>query len=173
MLLDSNLLFWHTGTAYGYTAGEFVSLVGTTSSSTSTVINLGNARDLGIGDVGPGGNPKIFCMVGTAITSSSGSMLINATFDGSTNSVLWTTYAQSANLSTASYAAGSLVLPIDVPRRPTGAGLPLYYRMTINVTGAAGAGISTGTIIGGIVLDRGDVDTFGAYPSGFTFPSAG
>ncbi len=172
MLLDANLLFYHVGTAFNLTAGEYVSLVGNTSSSTSAVINLGNPRDLGIGD-GPE-IPKLALFIGGGgITSSCASMLVNVAFQGSTDSVTWTTYVQTGANSTASFAAGP-ILPIDVPRRPAGIALPLYYRISVGISGGAGtAGISTGTIIGGIVLARGDVDTFGAYPAGFSFPAAG
>ncbi len=168
MLFDSNLLFYHATTAYSFTAGEFVSLVGITSSSAGAVINLGNARDLGIGN-GPD-TPMVELTVGTAFTSSCSSMLINAQFQGSTNSTLWTTYASSGAASTASWAAGAQILPINVPRRPTGAGLPLYYRVNVAVTGTlASESISTGTLLGGIVLARADSpDTLGQYPSGFS-----
>ena len=167
-LYDSTNMLFHAGTAWNFTAGEFVSLVGATSSTSGTIINLGNARDLGIGS----GQeiPQIALTVGVAITSSSASMLINAQFQGSTNSVLWTTYAETGALSTASFTAGSAILQIDVPRRPAGAGLPLYYQVNLAITGGANvASISTGTIIGGIVLARADsADTLGQYAAGFS-----
>lgn len=168
MLFDSSLLFFHAGTAFSFTAGEFVNVAATTASCASTVINLGNPRDLGIGN-GPD-TPMVSLTVGTAFTSSCSSMLINAQFQGSTNSTLWTTYASTGAASTASWAAGAQILPINVPRRPTGAGLPLYYRVNLAVTGTlASESVSTGTIIGGIVLARADSpDTLGQYPSGFS-----
>lgn len=170
MLFDQTLLFWHAGTTYNMSSGEAVSLVGvgTASACASTTINLGNARDLGIG---PGEEiPYIAVNIGTGVTSSCASTLINAQFQGSTNSTLWTTYAETGALSTASFQAGYSVLPIAVPRRPTNVGLPLYYRMNLVVTGAvAGETISTGTIIGGIVLARSDTaGTLDQYQSGFT-----
>jgi hypothetical protein len=168
MLFDLNLLFYHSGTGEQLSSGEYVNLAGLTAGSASTVINLGNARDLGIGN-GPD-TPMVALSVGTAITSSCQSTLLNFQFQGSTNSVLWTTYAESGAASTASYAAGAQPLPINVPRRPTGAGLPLYYRVNIAQTGNALAEtISTGSIIGGIVLARADSpDTLGSYPAGFS-----
>lgn len=168
MLFDSTLLFFHAGSVYGFTSGEFVSLAGQTASSASSVINLGNARDLGIG---PGQEiPQIAVSVGTGITSACSSTLINAQFQGSTNSVLWTTYAESGAQSTASYSAGASILPIAVPRRPSGAGLPLYYRMNLVVTGnALSETLSTGTVIGGIVLARADsAGTLDQYAAGFS-----
>jgi hypothetical protein len=174
MLFDSALLFFHAGSGttlvFNFTAGEFVNVAGsgTASACASTVINLGNARDLGIGN-GPD-TPMVSLTVGTAFTSSCASTLINAQFQGSTNSTLWTTYAESGAASTASWAVGAQILPINVPRRPTGAGLPLYYRVNLAFTGAnAGETLSTGTIIGGIVLARADsADTLGMYPAGFS-----
>ena len=168
MLFDSTLLFYHAGTVYNFTAGEFVNIAGSTASCASSVINLGNARDLGIGQ----GQeiPFIYLTVGTGLTANCSSMLINAQFQGSTNSTLWTTYVESGALSTASYAAGVGVLPLMVPRRPSGAGLPLYYRVNLAITGnAASESVSTGTILGGIVLARADsAGTLDQYASGFT-----
>ena len=168
MLFDSTLLFFHVGTAFNMSASEGLSLVGATATSTSTVINLGNPRDLGIGDGAE--NPEVAVFVGTAITSSCASMLINAQFEGSTDSSTWTVYAESGAASTASYAAGYRVFPLKVPRRPSGAALPLYYRMNLVISGGAGtAGISTGTIIGGIVLSSANsAGTLDQYASGFS-----
>lgn len=169
MLFDSTLLFWHTGSVYNFTAGEFVSLVGLTGTGTSAsgVINLGNARDLGIG---PGAEiPQVALFVGTAVTSSSAGTLINAQFQGSTDSTHWTTYIETGAMSTASYQAGSAFMRIPVPRRAPGAALPLYYQINLVVTGGAAATISTGTILGGIVLAQADSGgTMDQYPSGFS-----
>ncbi len=171
MLFDSTLLFFHNTTSiYNMTAGEAMSLVGvgTASATTGLVINLGNARDLGIG---PGEEiPQVAVNIASAITSSCASTLINAQFQGSTNSTLWTTYAETGAASTASYFAGASVFPLAVPRRPSGVGLPLYYRMSLVITGAnAGETISTGSIIGGIVLARADsAGTLDQYSAGFT-----
>ena len=165
MLFDSTLLLYHSGSAFSLTAGEFSTMAGVTSTSASATINLGNARDLGINQGQE--TPQIAIHVGTAFTSSSASMLINFAFQGSTDSSTWTTYAETGANSTASYAVGYYVLPIAVPRRPSGASLPLYYRMYMTVSGTGGTpSISTGTLLGGIVLARSDV-TVGQYPAGF------
>lgn len=181
MLFDANLLFWHNGSVYNFTAGEFASLTAMTAAaaSGSLVINLGNARDLGIGQGQE--MPYIAATVGVGITSSSSTLTLNAQFQGSTDSSNWTTYAETGPLSVGTAAtggavalgafyAGASVLPIAVPRRPSGAALPLYYRMNLSPASAASTvGISTGTIIGGIVLARSDaVDTEGLYSAGFT-----
>lgn len=173
MLFDSTLLFFHAGTLYNFTAGEFVNLAALTSVSTcaSTVINLGNARDLGIGQGQE--MPYVAVSIGTAVTSSCATLTINAQFQGSTNSTLWTTYAETGALTTASLGAGAAVFPLAVPRRPSGTALPLYYQMNLVVgvgaNPASVASISTGTIIGGIVLARSDSGgTLDQYASGFS-----
>ena len=183
MLFDSTLLFFHNSNTYQFTSGEFVSLVGATSvsaSTTSTVINLGNARDLGIGQGQE--MPYIAVVVGAGgITSSSSSLTINAQFQGSTDSVNWTTYVETGaqSVGTAStggstalgyFTPGAAILPIAVPRRPSGTALPLYYRMALVFGGGASTvGLSTGSVLGGIVLARSDTGgTLDQYQSGFT-----
>ncbi len=166
-LFDANLLFFHTGNVYNLTASEYVNLTGTTGTSTSTVINLGNARDLGIGSGAE--IPQVVVSIGTAITSSSASMLVNLQFQGSTNSTAWNTYLETTPSSTASFAAGSAFI-FPVPRRPPGVSLPLYYQLVVNVTGGANvASISTGTIFSGINLSSGEsAGTLALYQSGFS-----
>lgn len=170
MLFDVNLLFWHTGSTYAFTGGEYVDLAGATSGSTSlngSVINLGTPRDLGIGD----GEfiPHVAVYTSAGITSACASTLINARFQGSTDSTTWTTYAETGALSTASFGANTSIFPQAVPRRPFGVNLPQYYRLSLEVTNALATTISAGTLIGGIVIQRDDAtDTFGEYSSGFT-----
>ena len=168
MLFDSTLLFWHAGASYAFTSGEFVSLVGQAGTSTSAVINLGNPRDLGIGTGQE--TPQLALSVGAGFTSSSATLTINFQFQGSTDSNNWTTYVETGAMTTASFAAGSSILPIAVPRRTAGSAIPSYYR--INAVFGANAGtaaLSTGTIIGGIVLERADsAGTLDQYPAGFT-----
>lgn len=169
-LFDSGLLFYHTGNVYSFTAGEYVNLAGTTATSASSVINLGNARDLGIG---PGAEiPRVEVGIGTAFTSSSSGLFVNLQFQGSTNSVLWNTYMETpATATTASFSAGA-TYHFDVPRRPPGVSLPLYYQLVVNLPGAVGPSLSTGTILAGIVLAGAEsAAEMSQYPAGFTFPS--
>lgn len=167
MLFDLNLLFWHQGSTYQGTTGEFVSFAGVTNSSASTVINLGTARDLGIGDGME--VPHLALTIGTAFTSSLSTLSINWQFQGSTDSSTWTTYVETGSLTTASFAAGNSILPIAVPRRPSGVALPLYYRVLGTVTSNGTASISTGTVYGGIVIARQDsANTLDQYPAGFS-----
>lgn len=173
-LFDTTLLFFHSGTAYGFTAGEFVNLAAATSTSTvlnGTAINLGVPRDLGIGD----GEfiPHIKLNTGTAITSACASLLINVQFQGSTDSVTWTTYIESGALSTASFGVNAGV-PLDgdpIPKRPPGVALPQYYRVNLATTGMAPAAttISAGSLIGGIVIQApASAGTLDQYPAGYS-----
>lgn len=163
MLFDSTLLFWHATSAYQFTAGEFVNLAGTTGSSTSTAINLGNARDLGIGEGAE--RPNVEIVIGTGITSSSSSLTVNFQFEGSTNGVLYTVYAETGAYPTSSLQAGA-VITMPVPRRPPGIGLPLYYQLNALVQSSTSS-ISTGSVLAGIVLSPSEMGTLGQYPAGF------
>ncbi len=166
MIFDVNNMFF--GSAPFASASNFLSLAALTASgTTSTVINMGVAQDLGMGD--GEGIPKVAIKIGTAITSSSSGLRLNFQFEGSTDSTNWTVYAETGAKATSAFAAGGWVLPIDVPRRPSGVALPQYYRIEMAVTGITNETISSGTILGGLVQQRDDsVDTLGQYPSGFT-----
>lgn len=165
MIFDVNLLFYYSGSNYSFTSGNYVSLAGVTAATASTVINLGNARDLGRGQ--GEGTPQVAVTVGTGITSACTGLAITAAFQGSTDSTNWTTYAETVHTTTASLIAGSYIFPQSVPRKPSGAANPLYYRMLLTPSGQGSTAISAGTLIGGIVLDRGENDS-GLYPSGFS-----
>ena len=103
MLFDVNNLFWHTGSVFAFTAGEFVSFAGITLSGTaSQSINMGVAQDMGIGD--GEAIPKLAICVGTAFTSSSAGLRIYMQFQGSNDSVNWTTYDESGALATSFFA---------------------------------------------------------------------
>ena len=168
MILDINTLFFHTGSAYAFTAGEFVSLAALTASGlASTVIDMTVAQDPGIGD--GVAVPRIAVKVGTGITSASTGLRLNWQAQGSTDSTNWTTYAETGANATSSFEAGEWILPIAWPRRPSGVSLPRYLRMNMAVTGITNETITIGTIIGGLVLQRSDSDdTLGQYPSNFT-----
>lgn len=167
MLFDINNLFWHTGTVFAFTSGEFVSFAGVTASTASSVINMGVAQDMGIGD--GMAIPKLAICIGTAFTSSSAGLRLNFQIQGSTDSTNWTTYAESGALATSSLLAGTFVFPIDLPKRPAGAALPQYYRLNALESGTTVESISSGTILAGLVLQRADSqDTLGQYGSGFT-----
>ena len=175
-LFDVNLLFYHVTNTYGFTSGEFVNMAGqlATASSASTAINLGNARDLGIG-MGQE-TPFVVAVVGTAFTCSSANLTINLQFQGSTNGVSYTTYTETGASSTASWPAGTQI-SFAVPPRITDpsqatqlVGLPLYYQLNMVFAGTANTvSVSTGTILAGISLAAPmDATTLGQYPSGFS-----
>lgn len=171
MLFDINNIFFHTGSVWAFTSGEYVSLAGATSASTvlnGSVINMGVKQDMGIGD----GQfiPKIAVFVGTGITSACSSLRFTVQLQGSTDSSNWTTYGESPALATSSFTASQKVFAVDLPRRPVGVALPQYYRLNMSVTGTAtNESISAGTLIGGLVIQRDDnADTLGQYPSNFT-----
>lgn len=166
MFLDTNLFFWHSGSVYAFTSGEYVSLATFTTTTGSSVINLGAARDLGIGD---GERPKVALFVGTGITSGSASMTLNFQFQGSTDSTNWTTYMETGANTTASYTANTYVSMV-VPPRPAGVALPTYYRLQMAVAGTSGAPtITAGTVLAGIVLEAEEnMSGIGQYASGFT-----
>jgi hypothetical protein len=165
MIFDVNLLFFHQLNTFAFTSGEYVSLAGVTAATGSTVINLGNPRDLGRGQ--GEGTPQVAVVVGTGITSACTGLTVTAAFQGSTDSTNWTTYAETVHATTASLAAGSYIFPQSVPRKPSNAAMPLYYRLLVTPGGQGATAISSGTLIGGIVLDRAENDS-GSYPSGFT-----
>ena len=116
MLFDINNLFFHTGSAYAFTAGEFVSLAALTASGlASTVIDMTVAQDPGIGD--GVAIPRIAVKVGTGITSASTGLRLNWQAQGSTDSTNWTTYAETGANATSSFEAGEWILPIAWPRQ--------------------------------------------------------
>ena len=167
MIFDVNNLLFYTGSSYAFTSGNFRSLVGTTESGlASSTISLGAAEDLGIGD--GDAIPKVALTIGTGVTTANTTATITFQFQGSTDSTNWTTYAQSAALTTASLTAGSTPFMIDVPPVPTGVSLPSYYRVNIALSNTGGTQtISAGTIIGGLVIQR-DNNNVGSYASNFT-----
>jgi hypothetical protein len=171
MLFDSSIMFFRVGTGTGFTAGEFTSLIGMTSGgSFSNAINLGNPRDMGTGQGQE--RPNVQVIVGTALTSSEGTSSVFVSFQGSTDSVTWTTYANYGAASvgfSGSWGTGSS-FNFVIPERPPGAALPLYYRLGMGLTSGTGTvGLSTGTIMAGIVLaDDEGARTGMAYKAGFT-----
>lgn len=167
MIFDINNIFFGSSP---FTAGNFFSLAGLTGSTGSTVINLGVAEDMGIGD--GEAVPNLAIYLGTGVTAATGTAAINFQIQGSTDSSNWTTYAESGALTTGSLAAGGPIFPIALPKRQDGAALPQYYRLELLLSGMSSMSISSGTIMAGIVLQRADSDnTLGQYKSGFTVGS--
>lgn len=144
MIIDGLLLF---SSAQNLTTGTIPS---------TNVIDLLNARDMGIGD-----DPalKIACFVTTPFSSTdAGTLTIQA--QGSTDNSTFTTYAESRAYSAADLVAGAKLLPIDWPHRGPGDALPRYLRLAY-VMGSLH--FTPGALTAMLVLDRQDATQ---YPPG-------
>lgn len=160
MILDGALQF--TGTAG--TAGSPDSPTTGTQQSTN-VIDLVNARDLGIGD-----DPalKLLIQISTAFANGTSLevQLQGAPDNGSGSPGSYTTMWDSAAIAEADLTAGRYIANIDLPRiwlpTPTGSSkqaLPRFLRLQYITVGTHNAG----GLVGYIVLDRQDQV---AYPPG-------
>jgi hypothetical protein len=131
----------------------------TASADSDNIIDLQNARDMGIGD-----NPalKLFVQVTTAfLTTNAGT--VQVAIQGSTDNTTYTNYAlsDSTAYTTASMTAGSRLFDIDMPRPKGGAALPRYLKLRYTIANT----FTQGKVSAGLVLDRND---YVAYPSGYT-----
>lgn len=157
MIIDGALQF--TGVA-----GTISTDSPTTGAQTSTnIIDLVNARDLGIGD-----DPAMKVLV-QVMTTFTGGTNLQVSLDGAPDSGTgtpgtWTTYATGPLVLEASLLAGRRLLDIDLPRKADSAALPRFYRLSYASAGTHGAG----AIYGALVLDRQDYVT---YPAGLTVPN--
>lgn len=158
MIIDGALQF--TGTAG--TAGSPDTPTTGTQQSTN-IIDLVNARDMGIGD-----NPALKLLV-QIIAAFTGGTSLQVQFQGAPNNAgvpgTWTTYAETAAIAEADLTAGRYILAIDVPRPPPGIANPRFYRLQYVTVGTHGAG----SIFGALVLDRQDAAP--VYPAGITIPN--
>lgn len=128
----------------------------TTGTEVSTnVIDLLNARDMGIGD-----DPalKIACFVTTAF-SSTDSATLTVQAQGSTDNSTYTTYAESRAFSAADLTIGAKLFPIDWPHRSVTA-LPRYLRLAYAISTLH---FTPGALTSMLVLDRQDATQ---YPPG-------
>lgn len=144
MIMDGLLLF---SSAQNLTTGTIAS---------TNVIDLLNARDMGIGD-----DPalKIACFVTTAFVSTdSGTLTVQA--QGSTDNSTFTVYAESRAYSATDLAVNNKLFPIDWPHRGPGDALPRYLRLAY-VMGSLH--FTPGAITAALVLDRQDATQ---YPAG-------
>lgn len=133
MILDGLLLF---DTAVALTA---------TAVSTN-VVDLLNARDMGVGD------PELSVVVQcTTALLSAGASTLTIQVQGSTDNTTYTIYAQSDAIPKASLGAGSK-FSIDLPRMPPhAAGRPRYLRLNYVVATGPFTG---GTLTSFMVLDE-------------------
>ncbi|MBD1412800.1 hypothetical protein NUJ30_08730 [Burkholderia contaminans] len=138
MLLDGNLLF-DTQSAI------------TSSRASTNVLDMGANRDIGVGDT-PALKLLVIPTTGFATTNAA---TLRVQYQASTDSVTWTTYAQSDDLPAASLVAGKKIAAMDVPR----VDLNRYHRLNYVV----GTGVfSAGAVTAAIVLSRDDVPQYPA-----------
>lgn len=140
MIIDGALLF---DSAHAITASA-----GTEAST--NVIDLLNARDMGIGDT-----PALKLLVQTiAAFTTTNAGVLTAALQGSTDNTTYTTMIQSqAALTPGNLTAGQRILDVDIPRPAPGQALPRYLRMLYTV----GVGVfSAGSVTAAILLDRQD-----------------
>ncbi len=159
MILDYNYLFDGSASAAGGVVGvSIVTAAGSTKVS-SNIIDLVNARDMGIGD-----NPALKIMViCTAVMTSTGAATFQVQAQGSTDNTTYTTYAETPATIASSYTAGAKIAQFDWPGvNPDTGALPRYLRLLYSVGVSS---ISAGSVISAIVLGR---DDWRGYPSGFT-----
>lgn len=153
MLIDGLLQFDPAGTAV------------TASAASTNVLDLMQARDLGIGD-----EPlQLMVVTNGAFAPTTASLNIQvqgAPDNGSGAPGTWTTYAESGALTGTQLNAngnGTVVLPIDLPARAPGAAVPRYLRLNYVVTSGP---FTTGTLQAALVLERGQIIANFGYPPG-------
>lgn len=112
-------------------------------------LDLLNARDMGIGD---SPSLKVRVLVTTPLVSG-GATTLQVQFQGSTDNVTYTTYAESAAIAKAALVQGAHVFDIDVPRTQPGGALPRYLQL--NYVVATGP-FTAGAVTAGIVLGPDD-----------------
>lgn len=116
--------------------------------------NGGGARDMGIGD-----NPALKLLVQVSTTFTSGGAgtlqiaLQGAVDNGSGAPSTYSTWWTSPAFALATLNAGSRLYDMDFPRPPDGIAVPRFVRMAYII---AGATMTAGEIISGVVLDRDD-----------------
>jgi hypothetical protein len=146
MTIDANLLFDPSGTAI------------TASQASTNTLDLGQARDLGIGC--PQVDVEILIQQSFA---AAGAATLNVQIQSSVDNATWNTLAETAPIAVANLTAGRqilrIALPADQPAQTAGIGryLRLYYTV-------ASGPFTSGQVFAALVLDRPSPT---AYPSGF------
>lgn len=145
MYMDSSLLFDQDAAI-------------TVTRDSTNVIDLSNARDMGIGD-DPAMKLAIYV---TQTFTAAGAGTLTIDFEGSVDNSAWTVYVSTPAIALANLVAGRKLFPIDIPHRPSGAALPRYYKLVYTV---ATGPMTAGKITAALVVDRQDAPT---YPAGLT-----
>jgi len=135
----------------------FDSNLALTSTQTSTnVIDLVNARD-----VGPG-NSTALTVMSTVLFQSGGSSTLTITLQDSTDNSTYTTLAVSPAIAKANMTAGARLWGVTIPPLPAGRALGRYLRLNYTV---GTADFTAGNLSAMIVLDD---QLARAYPPGIT-----
>lgn len=135
----------------------FDSNLALTSTQTSTnVIDLVNARDVGVGDA-----PAMkLTVMSTVLFQSAGSSTLTITLQDSTDNSTYTTLAVSPAVAKAVMVAGARLWGVDIPALPAGRSLGRYLRLNYTV---ATADFTAGNLSAMVVLDD---QLNRAYPPG-------
>jgi hypothetical protein len=166
MILDSQLCFSSAQTLVVATPGVACTSSYDVSGNPLNGVNVGPndtqlTVDFGLGD---GLRPKVIAAIGTACTTATGATL-NVQFQGSTDTVTWTTYVETGPVAAALLTANTRIAAFDWPARQIGAAVPRYYRLYYAL--AAGSFL-TGTISAYIGLQQDAVDNLMTAGAGFT-----
>lgn len=134
----------------------------TVTAAAANVIDLLNARDMGVGDAYE--RLEAVFTVGTAFAAA-GAATLTFQVQGSVDNITWTTYCQTDAIPKANLTAGQVIrLPV-APRPPHSAGLPRYYR--VNYVVATGP-FTAGTITSDFVPVTHQANNPESYPPGVT-----
>ena len=148
MIMDGLLLF---DTAVNITAA-------TGTQASTNVIDLGVARDIGVGD-----DPAMKILV-QVLTAYTGATSMSVALQGSTDNTTYTTMVTSGVVTVSAGAlwnlAGVRLLEMDVPRPAPGQAIPRYLRLLYTTNGVW---TTAGTLTATLVIDRQD---WPAYPPG-------
>lgn len=159
MILDFNYLFDGSASAAGGVVGVSIATAAGSTQVSTNVIDLVNARDMGIGD---GVDIKIM-VICTAAMTSTGAGTFQVQAQGSTDNTTYTTYAETVAMIASSYAVGAKICQLNWPGvNPDTGSLPRYLRLRYAVGVSS---ISAGSVISALVLGR---DDSRAYPPGVT-----
>lgn len=152
MILDKNLVFDGDGTTPAAI---------TTSRASTNVIDLGDAREMSIGE-------RLFAtVIGNGLFAAGGAATLVVALEGSVDNSAWTVYAQTpalaiATLNSRVIGAQPYVIAWTLPARTPGAARPRYLRLNYTV--------ATGPFTAGAVhafLNLG-ADQQEAYPRGYS-----
>jgi phage tail protein X len=166
MILDNQLCFSSAQTLVVATPGVASTNSYDVSGSPLNGVNVGPndtqlTVDFGIGD---GLRPKIAASIVAACTTATGATL-NVQFQGSTDTVTWTTYVETGPVAAALLTANTRIAAFDWPVRQIGAAVPRYYRLYYAL--AAGSFL-TGSITACVALQQDAVDNLMTTGAGFT-----